>query len=51
MKKNLIKVAGLATLAMLMPLFSQAQGVAEDLHGLQGVLQSCIIKCCRYARA
>jgi conjugative transposon TraJ protein len=39
MKKNLIKVAGLATLAMLMPLFSQAQGVAEDLHGLQGVLQ------------
>lgn len=38
MKKTILKVAGLATLAMLLPLFSHAEGVADDLHSLQGVL-------------
>jgi conjugative transposon TraJ protein len=40
MKNTTRKVAGLATLAMLLPLFSHAQGVAADLHSLQGVLNN-----------
>ncbi len=38
MNKVISRVAVLATLAMLLPLFSHAQGVADDLHSLQGVL-------------
>ncbi|MGF7080465.1 conjugative transposon protein TraJ [Mucilaginibacter sp. UYCu711] len=38
MKNKILKFALTAIAATLMPLFSQAQGVAEDLHGLQGVL-------------
>lgn len=38
MNKLISRVAVLATLAMLLPLFSHAQGVADDLHSLQGVL-------------
>ena len=38
MKKQVRKVAFIATAATLMPLFSHAQGVASDIHSLQGVL-------------
>lgn len=38
MKKKFYKMAFTAILATLMPLFSHAEGVADDLHGLQGVL-------------
>lgn len=39
MKKQVLKVALAATLATLSPLLSRAQGMADDLHSLQGVLQ------------
>ncbi|MDB4921846.1 MAG: traJ [Mucilaginibacter sp.] len=39
MKKRISKVAMLATLATLSPLLSRAEGVADDLHSLQGILQ------------
>jgi conjugative transposon TraJ protein len=39
MKTKIIKVAVLATLAMLLPQLSHAEGVADDLHSLQGILQ------------
>jgi conjugative transposon TraJ protein len=38
MKNKFFKMAFAAILATLMPLFSHAEGVADDLHGLQGVL-------------
>jgi conjugative transposon TraJ protein len=38
MKNKILKFAFTTIAATLVPLFSQAQGVAEDLHGLQGVL-------------
>jgi conjugative transposon TraJ protein len=38
MKNRFYKMAFAAILATLMPLFSHAEGVADDLHGLQGVL-------------
>src|SRR5476651_746140 len=38
MKKSFSKVVFLATAAMLLPELSHAQGVAADLHSLQGVL-------------
>ncbi|MGY4538184.1 conjugative transposon TraJ protein [Mucilaginibacter sp. UYNi724] len=38
MKNKIYKMAFAAIPAMLMPLFSHAEGVADDLHGLQGVL-------------
>ena len=40
MKNYQLKVAGLATLATLLPLFSMAQGVAADMQSLQGVLNN-----------
>jgi conjugative transposon TraJ protein len=42
MKKNLLKVAICATVATLLPLFSQAQdgSAAGDLHGLQSILEN-----------
>jgi conjugative transposon TraJ protein len=39
MATRTLKVAILATLATLLPLLSHAEGVADDLHSLQGVLQ------------
>jgi conjugative transposon TraJ protein len=39
MKKRLIKTALLSVPALLLPGFSHAEGVADDLHGLQSVLQ------------
>jgi conjugative transposon TraJ protein len=39
MKTRIFKVAVLATLATLLPLLSHAEGVADDLHSLQGVLR------------
>ena len=39
MKTRISKVVLLATLASLLPLFSHAEGVADDLHSLQGILQ------------
>lgn len=38
MKIKLLKVATVSLPAMLMPLFSHAGGIADDLHGLQGML-------------
>lgn len=38
MKKKLLAIAVLATLGVLCPLLSHAEGVAEDLHSLQGML-------------
>lgn len=38
MKNKFLKMAFAAILAILMPLFSRAEGIADDLHGLQGVL-------------
>ncbi|MGF7076213.1 conjugative transposon protein TraJ [Mucilaginibacter sp. 3215] len=38
MKSKILKMALAAILAILMPLFSHAEGIADDLHGLQGVL-------------
>jgi conjugative transposon TraJ protein len=38
MKNKIYKMAFAAIAAMLMPLFSHAEGIADDLHGLQGVL-------------
>lgn len=38
MKSKFHKMAFAAIIATLMPLFSHAEGVADDLHGLQGVL-------------
>ncbi|QJD96101.1 conjugative transposon protein TraJ [Mucilaginibacter robiniae] len=40
MKNQLFKVTSLAALATLMPLLSMAQGVADDLQSLQGVLNN-----------
>ena len=40
MNKQIFKVAIVATVAMLLPLFSHAQGVASDIHSLQGVLNN-----------
>lgn len=40
MKNKVSRVASVATIAILMPLFSYAQGVANDLHSLQGVLNN-----------
>jgi conjugative transposon TraJ protein len=38
MKKKRLTVAALATVAMLYPMLSHAEGVADDLHSLQGTL-------------
>lgn len=38
MKKKTLAVAALATLVVLCPLLSHAEGVADDLHSLQGML-------------
>lgn len=38
MKNKILKVALAAILATLMPLFSHAEGIADDLHSLQGTL-------------
>lgn len=40
MKKKLLLSAVLALPGMLIPLLSQAEGLADDIHGLQGVLDS-----------
>jgi conjugative transposon TraJ protein len=40
MKKRILKVAIVAITATLLPVFSDAQGVASDLHSLQGVLNT-----------
>ena len=42
MKNTILKVALMATTATLLPLLSQAQdsGIADDLHGLQSVLET-----------
>lgn len=39
MKNKFLKVAFTATVGTLLPFFSHAEGVADDLHGLQGILQ------------
>jgi len=39
MKKQILRVSLLAVPAMLMPLLSHAEGIADDLHSLQGILQ------------
>jgi len=38
MRKHFKKVAFIVTAATLLPLFSHAQGVASDIHSLQGIL-------------
>jgi conjugative transposon TraJ protein len=38
MKKKRLTVAALATVAVLYPMLSHAEGVADDLHSLQGTL-------------
>ncbi|MBS1525308.1 MAG: conjugative transposon protein TraJ [Bacteroidetes bacterium] len=40
MKKRVLQVALIATPAMFLPLFSQAQGIAAGIHSLQGVLNN-----------
>jgi conjugative transposon TraJ protein len=42
MKNKILKAAGIAALATLLPLLSHAQdtGVADDIHSLQGVLEN-----------
>jgi hypothetical protein len=40
MKTSIKKVVFIATVTMLFPLLSLAQGVATDLHSLQGVLDN-----------
>jgi len=40
MKNQIIKVAIIAAIALLLPVFSFAQGVASDIHSLQGVLDN-----------
>ena len=40
MKNKVFRAALAATVVILMPLFSHAQGVANDLHSLQGVLNN-----------
>lgn len=40
MKNKLLKMAFAAILATLMPMFSHAEGVADDLHSLQGTLEN-----------
>jgi len=40
MKNKVFKATVLVVSATLLPLFSHAQGVAEDLHSLQGILQT-----------
>jgi conjugative transposon TraJ protein len=39
MKISILKVAVIATIATLLPSLSHAEGVADDLHSLQGVLR------------
>lgn len=40
MKTSTIKVVLIATIGMLLPLFSRAQGVAENIHSLQSILEN-----------
>ncbi|QXV64015.1 conjugative transposon protein TraJ [Mucilaginibacter sp. 21P] len=44
MKKKLLTEAGLALAGILLPLFSRADGLADNIHGLQGVLDNVYVE-------